>query len=85
MTEQQTWCLALTGDFLCTHLHELHGDQFVAPLLEPGDDFTDKTAMHGIGLEHDESTFTVGHDFFRKLRKKCQERGDHATERGVPE
>lgn len=40
-----------------TYPHKLHGYQFESLLLEPLDDFTDKTAVNGIRLNHDESLF----------------------------
>merc|ERR1712170_35592 len=44
-------------------MHHFHGDKFEAFLFEAFDDFTDKSSLDGIGLEHDKGSFTVSGHF----------------------
>ena len=43
-------------------LHELHGHQLEALLLEPLDDVADDAALHAVRLDHDEGPLVVGHN-----------------------
>merc|ERR1712241_1344307 len=40
-------------------LHEFHGDQFEALLLETFDDITHESPLDAVGLDHDESSLAV--------------------------
>ena len=39
--------------------HELHGHQFEALLLKPGDDLTGKTAVNSVGFQHQKSSLAI--------------------------
>jgi hypothetical protein len=41
-------------------MHELHGDQLEALLLETLEDLADKSALDTVGLDHDEGPLLVG-------------------------
>jgi hypothetical protein len=42
------------------HMHELHGDQLEALLLETLEDLADNPALDTVGLDHDEGPLLVG-------------------------
>jgi hypothetical protein len=42
-----------------TYMHELHGDQLEALLLESLDDLAHESALDAIGLDHDEGLLLV--------------------------
>ena len=44
-----------------TYLHELHGHEPEALLLEPLDDVAHEAALHAVGLDHDEGALVVAH------------------------
>ena len=44
-------------------MHHLHGYKFEAFLFEAFDDFTDKSSLDSIGLEHDKGSFTISGHF----------------------
>jgi len=50
-------------EMLFGSLHELHGDEFEAALLESLDDIADESTLNSIRLHHDESAFGVSGHF----------------------
>ena len=48
-----------------TYRHEFHGNQFESFGFEPFDDFTNKTSMNTIGLDHDKASFVVTRHFWK--------------------
>jgi len=50
-------------EMLFGSLHELHGDELEAALLESLDDIADESALNSIRLHHDESAFGVSGHF----------------------
>lgn len=62
-----------------TNLHEFHGHQFEAPLLQAADDFADQSTVDCIRLEHEESSFALSHNCWWKLSKEREQCSNHAT------
>ncbi len=58
-------------------MHEFHGDEFEALLLEPLDDVADEATMHSIGLDHDEGALFVGSHRRRELCENAQQSSNH--------